>query len=664
MEFTGDTTESTDNLGDNNIMKLANISEHVDLLMVSSLETSNLQIDEIHLLNTSRGSTLEVIVSRTKMEGGKTRMVVVSATISNPNSIAKWIGWQGLATVKIFGEEYRPVKLIKDVIGYQTRGKKDFLFDQTLDYHLMDVIQKHSDNRPTLIKSTVHAAEILAKDSSQRGAPFLELHEIERKKTLSHNISDIRLRGLVIQGVAYHNSGLNQNDRKIIEEMFDLYTCGGRYSGAGYAEYSDIDILQMIGRAGRPQFDTLGKAVIMTEQTLVPKYASLINGMQDIESCLHENLVEHLNAQVCIGQVRSNMDAINWYCTENMAHYKIGPVNRESIAPEKQLEFICANDLELLEKNRMLERKGDVFYATEIGQTMARNYVRFKSVALIVSGTKACSMQRMLELLVQCEEFSEVRFHLGEKTALNNIIKSPEIRFPVSLEKPPKAKTIPQKVNLAIQCALANITYSNFKINPNHAIETNMILKDSSRLCKGVQYARSLKDIGIDSLETLAAADPRKIELPVRSHSFKLEDHSNESFIDVRLLYEDYVGADISEILQLEKTDEPLSLHIPQTVQNYFTKEKTKPQRSIDRLPVIDLDAEDIIDITSEAGEESQAQEENKDIISKEKPQKYQNGEVKDDSVGDFPYNDIFFDEYDLVKALRIRRVTLLGVRT
>ncbi|KAJ9069326.1 ATP-dependent DNA helicase MER3 [Entomophthora muscae] len=123
MEFTGDTTESTDNLGDNNIMKLANISEHVDLLMVS----------------------------RTKMEGGKTRMVVVSATISNPNSIAKWIGWQGLATVKIFGEEYRPVKLIKDVIGYQTRGKKDFLFDQTLDYHLMDVIQKHSDNRPTLI---------------------------------------------------------------------------------------------------------------------------------------------------------------------------------------------------------------------------------------------------------------------------------------------------------------------------------------------------------------------------------------------------------------------------------------------------------------------------------------------------------------------------------
>lgn len=32
----------------------------------------------------------------------------------------------------------------------------------------------------------------------------------------------------------------------------------------GYCELSDLDVLQMIGRAGRPQFDTKGYALILT----------------------------------------------------------------------------------------------------------------------------------------------------------------------------------------------------------------------------------------------------------------------------------------------------------------------------------------------------------------------------------------------------------------
>lgn len=191
------------------------------------------------------------------------------------------------------------------------------------------------------------------------------------------------------------------------------------------------------------------------------------------------------------------------------------------------------------------------------------------------TGNGNATANPQLELLAQGEEFAEVRFHAGEKTALNNIIKSPAIRFPVSTDRPPKAKTIPQKVSLVVQCALANITYSTLKINPSHLLETSLILKDSARLCKGtpifrltasdarhqqvlrgrhvplqrpaaapghrhahvgdqpaiadaahqhryrppqpltpgIQYARSLRDMGIDSLEKLAAADPRRIEL-------------------------------------------------------------------------------------------------------------------------------------------------------
>ena len=37
------------------------------------------------------------------------------------------------------------------------------------------------------------------------------------------------------------------------------------YNLGMYQEYSDTQVLQMIGRAGRPQFDTSATAVIMTK---------------------------------------------------------------------------------------------------------------------------------------------------------------------------------------------------------------------------------------------------------------------------------------------------------------------------------------------------------------------------------------------------------------
>lgn len=75
-------------------------------------------------------------------------------------------------------------------------------------------------------------------------------------------------------------------------------------------DYPEAQVLQMIGRAGRPQFDdrgqdpgwgrTAGTAVIMTRASTKAKYESLVSGLEHIESSLHENLIEHLNAEVVL----------------------------------------------------------------------------------------------------------------------------------------------------------------------------------------------------------------------------------------------------------------------------------------------------------------------------------------------------------------------------
>lgn len=44
------------------------------------------------------------------------------------------------------------------------------------------------------------------------------------------------------------------------------------------------------------QYDTEGTVVILTDTVNVNKYQNLVQGQQAIESCLQENLIEHINA--------------------------------------------------------------------------------------------------------------------------------------------------------------------------------------------------------------------------------------------------------------------------------------------------------------------------------------------------------------------------------
>jgi hypothetical protein len=47
---------------------------------------------KVHILNESRGSTLEVVTSRMKFRGSLIRFVLVSATVPNIQDVAAWIG--------------------------------------------------------------------------------------------------------------------------------------------------------------------------------------------------------------------------------------------------------------------------------------------------------------------------------------------------------------------------------------------------------------------------------------------------------------------------------------------------------------------------------------------------------------------------------------------
>lgn len=49
-------------------------------------------------------------------------------------------------------------------------------------------------------------------------------------------------------------------------------------------EYADLEVMQMLGRAGRPQFDDSAVAVIMTRTEKARHYEKMVSGEEILES--------------------------------------------------------------------------------------------------------------------------------------------------------------------------------------------------------------------------------------------------------------------------------------------------------------------------------------------------------------------------------------------
>ncbi|KAJ3131224.1 Sec63, partial [Geranomyces variabilis] len=508
-------------------------------------------IDECHILNEAeRGATLEVVVSRmrtvnialrndrTKTPAGfgqDMRFVALSATAPNIADIAAWLkDAQGApADVRVFGEEYRPVQLRKEVLSYHSNSSNYFQFDTILDSKLMEVIEKFSNSKPTLIfcctrRSVTAAAERLARQCAElvhtSGTygpthPFVKTrNQSQRLRDMQAQLTDKKLKELVVHGVAFHNGGLSTGDRHLIETAFlsghlsvicatstlavgvnlpaHLVIIKGtmQYNGTECTPYSEFDITQMLGRAGRPQFDDSGTAVIMTDMQNVRTYQDMVTGKQIIESKLHENLIEHLNSEVVLGAVQSTKSAFDWLRSsflyvrmrKNPAHYKLKNCTNAAgkLSAEQRLESICLRDLELLKEHGIMTMspesgnlKATDSITQEIGESMARYYIKFATAVTVLKMRPKAGLADALETLCRAEEFSEIRFR-GDKTQLNTLNKDRSIRFPVS----GKIGRIDQKINVLIQCHLASISLSDQK--SHLALEATTIMMQAPRIAR------------------------------------------------------------------------------------------------------------------------------------------------------------------------------------
>jgi len=68
----------------------------------------------------------------------------------------------------------------------------------------------------------------------------------------------------------------------------------------------------MMGRAGRPQFDTYGIACVMVAEGKKSFYKNFLYQPFPVELCLKGRLCETVNAEIAIGTIQSLSDAVGY----------------------------------------------------------------------------------------------------------------------------------------------------------------------------------------------------------------------------------------------------------------------------------------------------------------------------------------------------------------
>jgi helicase len=416
----GDLDSSDPWLSSNDLIFVS--TEKLDSLMRHGADWINrvgcIVFDEVHILgDPSRGPTLELLI--TKLAGiTAAQFVALSATIGNSGEIAGWL------KAKLVESDYRPVKLERGVVfdgtvyspneegaiieenlvGGSKSGEVRVVEDTLGRGKQAIVFYSTRRNAEAGARRLAESADRIVKDSERTDLAELSTkveHVLERPTSQCLELSQ-----LVRKGIAFHHAGLLNAQREIIENAFrsnlikvvcSTTTLGmgvnmpahtvlirdtSRYSsGAGSDGISINEVLQLMGRAGRPKYDTEGRALILAQNRekvdmLIGRY--LMSDPEPVDSGLGiaAMMRTHVLAFVASGfkDTRSSIkEFING--TFYAAQYK----------NTRHIHRIVDSVLDELEGWDMVSSDGEVLSATRIGKRVSDLYIDPLSARWLIS---------------------------------------------------------------------------------------------------------------------------------------------------------------------------------------------------------------------------------------------------------------------------------------
>lgn len=313
-----------------------------------------------------------MIVSRTNFIASHTkrtlRIVGLSTALANARDLANWLGIKEMGLYN-FKPSVRPVPLSVHISGFP--GKHYCPRMATMNRPAFQAIRQYSPCTPALIfvssrrQTRLTALDLIAFLAGEENPKqFMHLPENEMDQILE-NIKDQNLKLTLAFGIGLHHAGLQERDRKTVEELFLhrkiqvliatatlawgvnlpahlVIIKGTEYYDGKLKRYVDMpitDVLQMMGRAGRPQFGNEGVAVVLVHDIKKNFYKKFLYDPFPVESSLLNVLPDHVNAEIVAGTVQtkqSMLDYLTWtYCFRrllcNPTYYELASIEPNDV---------------------------------------------------------------------------------------------------------------------------------------------------------------------------------------------------------------------------------------------------------------------------------------------------------------------------------------------
>lgn len=458
-------------------------------------------LDEVHLLHDERGPVLEALVARTLRQVETTqemvRLVGLSATLPNYEDVATFLRVKPETGLFHFDSSYRPCPLQQCYIGITE--KKAIRKHALMNEITYEKVAEQAGRNQVLVfvhsrKETVKTARALRDLAVAKDAlgTFLREDSASREILVTEaeaSVKDAGLKELLPYGFAVHHAGMARSDRTLVEELFAdghvqvLVSTATLAWGVNlpahavvikgtqvyspekgrWTELSPLDVMQMLGRAGRPQYDTFGEGIIVTGHGELQFYLSLLNQQLPIESQMVGKLPDNLNAEVCLGTISNVREAANWLgytylyvrMLRNPALYGVTPEERESdpLLLQRRLDLAHTAAV-LLDLHNLIryDKRSGAFQPTALGRVASHYYVSHATIATYNEYLRpSLGDIELLRLFSLSGEFKNVVVRQEEKEELRKLLERVPIPVKESVEEPSA------KVNVLLQAYVSGL---------------------------------------------------------------------------------------------------------------------------------------------------------------------------------------------------------------
>jgi len=418
-------------------------AEKVDSLLRSKAgwlinSLSVIVLDEIHFIDDeSRGPTLEILTARIKQLKPDIQILALSATITNAQELAGWLG------ANLAFSHWRPIPL-KEGVYFNERIMFDNESirlvkeeaDEDLNKLVLDTLR--GGGQVLVFVNSRRSAQAAARELCPSVGPLLNPEEKKILAQLAHDISEDhsatkvckKLAEIVKHGCAFHHAGLTPKQRHLIEDHFKrdiikvicstptlaagvnlparraiIRDCKRYASGLGSVYISVGEYKQCAGRAGRPQYDDHGEAVLMakslSEQSalfdrFILSKPDPVTSKLGSESALRMHILSSIAAGY-VHDINSMFDFLN----HTFLSYQRQGAN---------LVELVGNIFDYLHQNGFIDKSGFKYFTTPFGNITSRLYIDPMTALVLRQGLtkihegKSFSTYGLLHMLTCCPD--------------------------------------------------------------------------------------------------------------------------------------------------------------------------------------------------------------------------------------------------------------------